>query len=98
MDYQGIVNGLNKIGSVLSVEINSDGSYGDICVEAANDTYLQSVNVKREEFVPGKPYYNYVPPTRNYEEMCFRCVTENRMIHSYINVGLYNAWSKEGVS
>ena len=74
MDYQGIVNGLNKIGSVLSVEINSDGSYGDICVEAANDTYLQSVNVKREEFVPGKPYYNYVPPTRNYEEMCFRCV------------------------
>ena len=92
LDYQGIVNGLNKIGSVLSVEINSDGSYGDICVEAANDTYLQSVNVKREEFVPGKPYYNYVPPTRNYEEMCFRCVTENRMIHSYINVGLYNAW------
>ena len=54
LDYQGIVNGLNKIGSVLSVEINSDGSYGDICVEAANDTYLQSVNVKREEFVPGK--------------------------------------------
>ena len=92
MDYNVIVNGLNKIGSVLSVEIKPDGTYGEICVEAANDEYLASVNVKREDFTPGKPYYNYVPPTRNYEAMCFRCVYENRMIHSYINVAVYNAW------
>lgn len=92
MDYNVIVNGLNKIGSVLSVEIKPDGTYGEICVEAANDAYLASVNVKREEFTPGKPYYNYVPPTRNYEAMCFRCVYENRMVHSYINVAVYNAW------
>ena len=92
MDYNTVVNTLNKIGSVLSVEIKPDGTCGEICVEAANDTYLQSVNVAREDFVPGKPYYNYVPPTRNYEAMCFRCVKENRMIHSYINVAIYNAW------
>ena len=63
MDYNIIVDGLNKIGSVLSVEIKPDGTCGEICVEAANDLYLQSVNVAREDFVPGKPYYNYVPPT-----------------------------------
>ena len=92
MDYNAIVNGLNKIGCVLSVELKANGTYGAICVEAANDAYLESVNVKRKEFTPGKPYYNYVPPTRNYEAMCFRCVYENRIIHSYINVALYNAW------
>ena len=92
MDYNVIVNGVNKIGSILSVEIKPDGTYGEICVEAANDMYLQSVNVSREDFVPGKPYYNYVPPTRNYEAMCFKCVKENKMVHSYINVAVYNAW------
>ena len=88
MDYNAIVNGLNKIGCVLSVELKANGTYGAICVEAANDAYLESVNVKRKEFTPGKPYYNYVPPTRNYEAMCFRCVYENRIIHSYINFSM----------
>ncbi len=92
MDYEPIVNSLNKIASVLSVQLNPDGSCGEICVEAANDTYLESVNVKREDFVPGRLYSCYVPPTRNYEDMSFRCVKENRLVHFYIHVGLYNAW------
>ena len=92
MDYNLIADGLNKIGAVLSVEMKPDGTYGEICVEAANDNYLASVNVSRADFAPGRPYYNYVPPTRNYEAMCFKCVKENRMIHSYINVAVYNAW------
>ncbi|MBR5421491.1 MAG: GGDEF domain-containing protein [Lachnospiraceae bacterium] len=92
MDYDLIVNGLNKIASVLSVQMNPDGSCGEICVEAANDIYLESVHVKREDFVPGKPYSCYVPPTRNYEDMSYRCVKENRLVHFYIHVGLYNAW------
>ncbi len=92
MDYELIVNGLNKLASVLSVRMNPDGSCGEICVEAANDLYLESVRVKREDFVPGKPYSCYVPPTRNYEDMSYRCVKENRLVHFYIHVGLYNAW------
>ena len=92
MNYDLIVNGLNKLASVLSVQMNPDGSCGEICVEAANDLYLESVRVKREDFVPGKPYSCYVPPTRNYEDMSYRCVKENRLVHFYIHVGLYNAW------
>ena len=92
MDYELIVNGLNKIGSVLSVQLAPDGSCGDICLEAANDIYLKSVNVDPKDFVPGKLYSEYVPASRNYEAMSYRCVKENRMIHSYINVELYNAW------
>ena len=92
MDFEPIVNSLNKLASVLSVQLNPDGSCGEICVEAANDSYLESVHMKREDFVPGRPYSYYVPPTRNYEDMSYRCVKENRLVHFYIHVGLYNAW------
>ena len=92
MNYDSIVNGLNKIGSVLSVKINPDGTFGDICLEAANDIYLQSIHLKREDFVPGQLYSNFVPADQNYEAMSYRCIKENRMIHSYINAGQYNAW------
>lgn len=92
MDFDIIVNSMNKVGSIMSVKINPDGTGGGICLEAANDIYLSSVRVKREDFVRGLPYYNYVPADRNYEAMSYRCVRENRMIHSYINAGQYNAW------
>ena len=92
LNYDSIVNGLNKIGSVLSVKINPDGTFGDICLEAANDIYLQSIHLKREDFVPGQLYSKFVPADQNYEAMSYRCIKENRMIHSYINAGQYNAW------
>lgn len=92
MDYSEVANKQKKIASVLSVRINEDGSCGEICLEAANDLYLKSVNVKREDFVPGKPYYNYIPRDLNYEAMSVRCVKEGRMVHSYIDAEYYNAW------
>ena len=92
LNFEVVLNSLTKIGSVMSVEIKPDGSCGEICLEAANDIYLNSVNVKRKDFVPGKPYYDYVRADPNYEAMSYRCVTENRMIHSYVNAGFYNAW------
>ena len=92
MNYGPVVEHLTKIASVLSVEKNSDGSYGDICLEAANDLYLKSVNVAREDFVPGKSYTNYIPRDMNFEAMSLRCVSEDRMIHSYVNAEFYNAW------
>ncbi|MCR4655605.1 MAG: GGDEF domain-containing protein [Lachnospiraceae bacterium] len=92
MDYNDLTACMNKITSVLSVQINPDGSPGEICLEAANDIYLKSVHVERKDFVPGLSYDHYVPKDRNYEAMSYRCVKENRMIHSYIDAGLYNAW------
>lgn len=92
MNYGPVVEHLTKIASVLSVKINEDGSCGEICLEAANDFYLKSVNVSREDFVPGKPYTDYIPRDLNYEAMTYRCVMEDRMIHSYVNAEFYNAW------
>lgn len=92
LGYSTVVDKLKKISCVISVEINDDGMYGDICIEAANDLYLASVNVKREDFVPGRTYDCYIPATRNFEALCYRCVEEDRMIHSYMNVEQYHAW------
>lgn len=92
LDYRDVVEKQKRIASVLSVQLNPDGSCGEICLEAANDIYLNSVNVKREDFVPGKPYYNYVPKDLNYEEMSINCVKNNRIVHCYIDAGFYNAW------
>lgn len=92
MNYLPVVEHLSKVASVLSVKINEDGSCGEICLEAPNDLYLKSVNVSREDFVPGRPYWEYVQKDLNYEAMSYRCVCENRMIHSYVNAEFFNAW------
>lgn len=92
LDYSDVVEKQKRIASVLSVQLKTDGSCGEICLEAANDIYLDSVNVKREDFVPGKPYYNYVPKDLNYEELSIDCVKNNKIVHVYIDAGFYNAW------
>ena len=45
MDYQAFINTVNKIACVVSVKINPDGTPGDLCIEAANDLYLKSLNI-----------------------------------------------------
>ena len=92
LDYSDVVEKQKRIASVLSVQLKPDGSCGEICLEAANDIYLDSVNVKREDFVPGKPYYNYIPKDLNFEEMSINCVKNNRIVHVYVDAGFYNAW------
>jgi GGDEF domain-containing protein len=92
LDYSDVVEKQKRIASVLSVQLKPDGSCGEICLEAANDIYLDSVNVKREDFVPGKPYYNYVPKDLNFEEMSINCVKNCRIVHVYIDAGFYNSW------
>ena len=92
MDYNDVACKQKRIAAVLSVRIEPDGGRGEICLEAANDIYLESVNVKREDFVPGKPYYNYVPKDRNFEEMSYSCVRECRIVHAYVDAEFYHSW------
>ena len=92
MDYSNFVNSLNKIACVVSVKKNEDGSFGMPCIAAANEPYLASVNVKKEDFVPSKPYTDYILKDSNFEAMSARCIRENRMIHAYVDAEFYHAW------
>ncbi|MCR5210708.1 MAG: sensor domain-containing diguanylate cyclase [Lachnospiraceae bacterium] len=92
MDYNDVACKQKRIACVLSVEMRPDGGRGEICLEAANDIYLESVNVKKEDFVPGKPYYEYIPKDLNFEEMSYSCVKECRIVHSYVDAEFYHSW------
>ena len=49
MDFTGFINSFTKIAAVISVKVNPDGSFSEICNEAANDAYLKSVNIERKD-------------------------------------------------
>ena len=92
MDYRAFVNQISKIACVVSVRLEPDGSHGDICIEAANDAYLQSVGRDAASFEPGKPYHEYIGREYNFEAMSLKCIRENHLIHAYVDAELYKAW------
>ena len=92
MDYQLFVKNLKKLACVVSVKVNPDGTHSEPCIEAANDLYLKSVNVDPKDFIPGRPYYEYILRDYNFEAMTARCIFENRLIHTYVNAERYNSW------
>ena len=85
MDYQAFIDKLSKIACVVSVKLETDGSHGDLCIEAANEPYLKSVGKDLASFVPGRPYHEYIDREYNFEAMGLSCVRENRMIHAYVD-------------
>ena len=92
MDYQAFVNTVNKIACVVSVKSNPDRTPGDICIEAANDLYLKSLGMDPKDFVPGRPYYEYVPKKASFEGFALRSGFINILIHNYLYDQNYNGW------
>ena len=92
MNYAEFVKVVGKIACVLSITQKEDGTYGEVLNEAVNELYLKSINLKPEDYVPGKPYYEYVHKAVNFEEMVLKCIKEQKQVHAYINVEFYNAW------
>ncbi len=92
MDFSEFINSFTKIAAVISVKVNPDGSFGEICNEAANDAYLKSVNLDRKDFIPGKPYDTYIRKDVNYENMTIECVSKNKLMHAYVNAIFFDAW------
>ena len=92
MDYQAIVKSMKKLACVISVKQEADGTLGTPCIEAANDLYLQSVNVAPENFVPGRPYSDYIYKDHNFEILVAKCIGEDKLVHTYVNAERYNGW------
>ncbi|MCR5848530.1 MAG: GGDEF domain-containing protein [Lachnospiraceae bacterium] len=92
MDYQAFINTVNKTACVISLKINPDGTQGPLCVEAANDLYLKSVNVDPKDFVPGRPYIEYVPRKLSFEGLTIKSAVINILLHNYLYDQEYNGW------
>ena len=92
MNYQAFVDAISKIACIVSVKINPDGTRGDLCIEAANDLYLKSVNVDPKDFVPGRPYYEYIVKSLGFEGMSSKSFLGNVLLHNYVYDENFGGW------
>ena len=91
MDYKGFLSQFSRVACVMSVNLKEEGD-NRYLVEDANDTYKMTVVKKLEDFVMHVPYTRYIPKAANFEDLCDACVTNDRPIHTYFDIELYNAW------
>lgn len=92
LNYQAFVDTINKIACIISVKLNPDGTKGEPCIEAANDKYLESVNVDRKDFVAGRPYYEYIYKNITFEGLSYRSFLGNILLHNYVYDENLNGW------
>ena len=92
MDYKNFVSQFKRVACILSVDLKEEDSDNRYYVVDANDAYKMTVVKKLEDFEMNVPYTRYIPKAANFEDLCDACVTENKPIHTYFDIELYNAW------
>lgn len=92
MDYKSFVANFKRVACVLSVDLNETDSEKRYLVIDANDAYKHTVVEKLEDFKTNVPYTRYIQKAENFEALCDSCVTQNKPIHTYFDIELYNAW------
>ena len=91
MDYKSFLANFRRITCVMSVNLKEEGDNRYRVVDA-NDAYKISVGKNSEDFECDVPYTRYVPKAVNFESLCENCVQEDKPIHTYFDIELYNAW------
>ncbi len=91
MDYKAFLQNFKRVACVMSVNLKEEGDDRYLIVDA-NDAYKQTVVDKIENFVTNVSYTRYIPKAANFEALCDSCVLNERPIHTYFDIELYNAW------
>ena len=91
MDYKAFLQNFKRVACVMSVNLKEDGDNRYLIIDA-NDAYKQTVVEKIEDFVTNVSYTRYIPKAANFEALCDSCVLNERPIHTYFDIELYNAW------
>ena len=100
MDFQGVVDKINAMACVISVERQEDGSCGTIRIVAGNQAYVASIEVEDDIhpkmltdcFVPNREYQNYFSRDLNFEDFCYRSAIEKEVLHTYIHPERFDVW------
>ena len=91
MDYKGFLANFRRIACVMSVNLKEEGIDRYYVVDA-NDAYKNTVVKNLKDFECNVPYTRYIPRAVNFEALCDTCVNNDRPIHTYFDIELYNAW------
>ena len=99
MDFQALVDCIDVMTCVISVEMKEDGNYGDIRLVTGNKAYIRSVEevwdgpaLMSNKFVPNSLYQNYFPQDLNFERVCYRAAVEKVPVHTYVHPERYDFW------
>ena len=92
MDYKDFVSGFTRVACILSVNLKETESSRRYIIVDANDAYKLTVVKNIEDFVTNVHYARYIPQTSNFEALCDSCVLNNKPVHTYFDIELYNAW------
>ena len=100
MDFKAFVDCIDAMTCIMSVEMNEDGSYGDIRIVAGNKAYIDSIEnpppnvptLASTEFIPGSLYQVYFPKDLNFERMCYSAAVLKKPFHSYIHPERFDFW------
>ena len=99
MDFQAIVDGIDAMTCVVSVEKLAGGGCGTIRVVTGNRAYLESIEhpapgteMLTRKFVPNSEYTRYLTRDLNFEDFCYRSAVEKKCLHAYVRPDRMDAW------
>lgn len=99
MNFQDLVNSIDSIACVVSVEYFGDGRYGEFRLVSANQAYINSIEDPTEEtglfskkFISDSLYTDYFNQDLNFEVYCYKSAVEKRCLHSYTQPNRSKFW------
>ena len=104
MDFQIFVDAFFSPTAVVSVEKTENGGYGNICFVAANQKYIDMIDIRIKnanfsvasdditQFVPGSPYTDYFPQNISFEDVCYRAAVQKTEVHTYAHLNNIDMW------
>ncbi len=99
MNFQEVVDGIDAMACVISVERLPDDRYGKMCIVSGNRAYINSIETVQDgvemldkKFVPGSEYTRYTPKDLNFEDFCYQAAVKKKCLHSYVHPDRYPVW------
>ena len=99
MDFQNVVDSIEAMTCVVSVEKLENGRYGDIRIVTGNHAYIDSIEnpapgtqMLTTEFVPNSIYTRYLTQDLNFEDYCYRSAVQKKCLHSYAHPDRMDVW------
>ena len=90
MDHEQFIQSVSGIAAILSVDLSLEKD--QIKTVAANDAYKRTVVSSPELFEANVPYTKYIKQDSNFEELCRKCSSTHRPLHTYVDAAYFNAW------
>ena len=100
MDFQKIVDGIDAMACIMSIEKLEGGRYGKLRIVTGNKAYtnsverpeMKSMKLLKPKFVQGSEYTDYLTRDLNFEAFCYGAAVEKKCLHSYAYPERLKAW------